>query len=180
MEQPEYNIFARQRVEIEYAPVYRETGLGLTTWSPLASGILTGKYSSGAVPPGSRFAVESYSWLAKSKLEGDKWQVEAADRLAPIAADLGCSLAQLSIAWVLSNKKVSTCILGATSLAQLTENLGALDVLPKLTPEVLARIEEAAGERTVPTLAAVASQVKGIRALDSVQGLNVGRGRGAI
>lgn len=167
-EQPEYNLFARQRVEVEYAPLYASMGLGLTTWSPLASGVLTGKYSAHVVPAGSRLALESYKFLHAAKIEGDEaWQVGAADALKPIAAEVGCSLAQLSIAWVLKNKHVSTCILGATSVAQLRENLGALAFVDALTPALLARIEAAVagagGAAAAPALHKVERQVRGVR-----------------
>jgi voltage-dependent potassium channel beta subunit len=138
MEQPQYHLFHRQRVEQEYAPLYDSIGLGLTTWSPLASGLLTGKYKSG-IPSGSRGALESMSFLAKGLTDPDKNAAVA--RLEPIAAELGATVAQLAIAWVAKNPRVSTVITGASSLAQLKSNLGAIEVLPKLTPEVLARID---------------------------------------
>ena len=170
-EQPEYNIFARQRVEVEYAPLYASTGLGLTTWSPLASGVLTGKYSGLKVPAGSRLALDSYQFLTASKIKGDEaWQVAAADALAPIAADVGCSLAQLSVAWVLKNPRVSTCILGATTVAQLQENLRALDFVDALTPDVMARIEAAvaAAGGAPPRPGKVEQQVRGMRAVADI------------
>ena len=139
MEQPQYHLFHRQRVEQEYAPLYDSIGLGLTTWSPLASGLLTGKYKSG-VPSGSRGALESMSFLAKGLTDPEKNAAVA--RLEPIAAELGATVAQLAIAWVAKNPRVSTVITGASSLAQLKSNLGAIEVLPKLTPEVLTRIDE--------------------------------------
>jgi aryl-alcohol dehydrogenase-like predicted oxidoreductase len=129
-------------------------------WSPLASGVLTGKYSGGAVPEGSRLSLKEYQWLKDLKL-GKTEQLEAADRLAPVAARLGCTLAQLAIAWCLVNPNVSTVILGATSLAQLHENLDALAVLPRLTPEVVAEIE--AIVMTKPALDRVTIQVTNLR-----------------
>ncbi len=138
MEQPEYNLFHRKRVEKEYARLYQDTGLGLTTWSPLASGLLTGKYRDG-VPDGSRGAMDSMAFLRESLL--DKQKNAAVAALEPIAQELGCSLAQLALAWVAHNPQVSTVITGASKLSQLQSNLGALDVLGKLTPEVLARID---------------------------------------
>lgn len=177
VEQPQYHIFHRARVELEYAPLYDSPcGLGLTTWSPLASGVLTGKYSGatrgGALPEGSRLTVASYKFLFDSKIAGgDAWQVDAADELAPIAAELGCSRAQLAIAWVLRNPRVSTCILGATSLTQLEENLGALDVLPRLTDAVAARIQAAGGGRAAPARGAVDVQVRGVRGVDAILGV---------
>jgi voltage-dependent potassium channel beta subunit len=138
MEQPQYHLFHRSRVEQEYARLYEDIGLGLTTWSPLASGLLTGKYKSG-VPAGSRGALESMAFLTKSLTDAEKNAAVA--RLEPIAADLGATLAQLAIAWVAKNPRVSTVITGASSLQQLQSNLGAVAIVPKLTPEVLARID---------------------------------------
>ncbi len=140
MEQPQYHLFHRKRVEEEYARLYDDTGLGLTTWSPLASGLLTGKYRDG-VPAGSRGALQGMEFLHKGLL--DSARNEAVAQLEPIARDLGGSLAQLAIAWVNRNPRVSTVILGASKLAQLQDNLGALALTPKLTPEVLARIDAA-------------------------------------
>jgi len=138
MEQPQYNLFHRERVEDEYAQLYRDIGLGTTIWSPLASGLLTGKYNNG-VPPDSRATVKGYEWLAERILDPAKLaQVRA---LVPIAHDLGCTLAQMSLAWCLKNPHVSTVITGASRPAQVTENMHALAVVPKLTPEVMARIE---------------------------------------
>ena len=142
MEQPQYHLFHRKRVEEEYARLYDEIGLGLTTWSPLASGLLTGKYKSG-VPAGSRGALESMGFLTKNLTDAAKNAAVA--RLEPIAADLGATLAQLAIAWAAKNPRVSTVITGASSLAQLQSNLGAVALLPKLAPEVMARIEALTG-----------------------------------
>ncbi len=141
MEQPEYHMFARERVEKEYLPLYQTLGLGLTTWSPLASGLLTGKYNDG-IPPGSRATLPEYQWL-RSVFEGAEAEARLAKvrRLVPLARELGASMAQLAIAWCLANPRVSTVILGASKVSQLEENLGALAVLAKLTPEVRARIE---------------------------------------
>ena len=138
MEQPEYHLFHRRRVEKEYARLYEDIGLGLTTWSPLASGLLTGKYRAG-LPEGSRGALENMAFLREQLLNVDKNNAVA--QLAPIAEELGCSLAQLAIAWVARNPRVSTVITGASKLSQLQQNLGALAVLDKLTPELLARID---------------------------------------
>lgn len=147
MEQPQYNMLVRERVEAEYHRLYETVGLGTTIWSPLASGILTGKYS-GGVPKGSRMALADYGWL-RERLESDEGaaQVAKARELASVAADLGVSLARLAIAWCLTNPNVSTVILGASRASQLEENLGALDVVPKLTADVLERIEEILGNR---------------------------------
>ena len=139
MEQPQYHLFHRQRVEQEYAPLYDEIGLGLTTWSPLASGLLTGKYKSG-VPAGSRGALENMAFLVKGLTDPDKNAAVA--KLEPIATELGVTLAQLAIAWCAHNPRVSTVITGASTIDQLRSNLGALDALDKLTPEVLARIDK--------------------------------------
>jgi voltage-dependent potassium channel beta subunit len=138
MEQPQYHIFHRQRVEQEYARLYDETGLGLTTWSPLASGLLTGKYRDG-IPAGSRGALESMSWI-REQLQ-DPARNAAVGQLDAIAKALGCTLAQLAIAWINRNPRVSTVILGASKLSQLQDNLGALAVTPKLTPEIVAKID---------------------------------------
>ena len=138
MEQPQYHLFHRKRVEQEYARLYEDTGLGLTTWSPLASGLLTGKYQAG-VPDGSRGALENMAFLRDGLTNPAK--NEAVAKLRPIAAELGGSLAQLAIAWVAKNPRVSTVITGASRVSQLHDNLGALAVLDKLTPEVMARID---------------------------------------
>ena len=140
VEQPEYNLFHRERVEKEYARLYRDIGLGTTIWSPLASGMLTGKYNAG-IPPDSRGALKGYEWLAERLTDAAK--IAVVKRLEPIAADLSCTLAQLSLAWCLKNPDVSSVITGATRPAQVRENLKALDVVPKLVPDVMARIEAA-------------------------------------
>jgi voltage-dependent potassium channel beta subunit len=140
MEQPQYNLFHRKRVEVEYAPLYDELGLGLTTWSPLALGLLSGKYA-GGIPAGSRATLTGYEWLRESVT--DPARVGAAQRLAPIAADLGCTSAQLALAWCARNPHVSTVITGASRVSQLEENMAALNVIPKLTGDVLARIDDA-------------------------------------
>ena len=140
MEQPAYHLFSRERVEEEYKRVFDDLGIGATTWSPLASGLLTGKYLKG-IPKDSRAALPGYEWLRGGMTDEDaKRKIR---RLKKIADDLGCSLAQLSIAWCARNPNVSTVILGASRVEQLTENLGALDVLPKLTDTVLRRIDDA-------------------------------------
>ena len=141
MEQPQYNLFHRDRFEREYAKLYERIGLGSTIWSPLAGGLLTGKYS-GGVPDGSRSTLQSYEWL-RSRYDGDEARrnLKKVDLLADVAKELGCSLAQLAVAWCLKNPNVSTVILGASKVTQLTENLGALDVVERLTPEVMESIE---------------------------------------
>ena len=150
MEQPEYSMLVRDKVEREFARLYETYGMGTTIWSPLASGILTGKYGKG-VPQGSRVTLPDYGWLRErfESAEGRE-KIEKARQLGPVAADLGGSLAHLAIAWCLANPNVSTVILGASRLAQLEENLGALDLLPRLTPEVLERIEEILANRPEP------------------------------
>jgi aryl-alcohol dehydrogenase-like predicted oxidoreductase len=140
MEQPQYNLFVRHKVEQNYARLYPGIGLGLTTWSPLASGVLTGKYNSG-IPKDSRMALPGYEGLRKSTVTPQR--IEAVKRLEPIAKELGASLAQLSLAWCASNPNVSSVITGASRPDQVKENMKALDVLPRLTPDVLSRIEEA-------------------------------------
>lgn len=138
MEQPQYHLFHRKRVEQEYARLYEDTGLGLTTWSPLASGLLTGKYQAG-IPEGSRGALESMAFLREGLTHAKKNAAVA--QLAPIAAELGGTPAQLAIAWVAKNPRVSSVITGASRVDQLKSNLGALALVDKLTPEVLARID---------------------------------------
>ncbi|HED66634.1 MAG TPA: aldo/keto reductase [Planctomycetes bacterium] len=146
MEQPQYNMFVREKVEREFERLYDE-GLGTTIWSPLASGILTGKYADG-IPAGSRMALESYKFL-REELESEKGRakIETAKALEAVAADLGTTLTRLALAWCLTNPHVSTVILGASRLSQLEDNLASLEVLPKLTEDVLERIEGILGNR---------------------------------
>jgi voltage-dependent potassium channel beta subunit len=139
MEQPQYNMFERRKVERSYLRLYEDLGLGLTTWSPLASGLLTGKYLDG-VPEDSRAALPGYEWLRKSLTSGR--HDEQVRKLAEIASSLDATLAQLAIAWCARNTHVSTVITGASRAEQVNENLGALDVLERLDDEVSARIEE--------------------------------------
>ena len=139
VEQPQYHLFHRKRVEQEYARLYEDIGLGLTTWSPLASGLLTGKYKDG-IPAGSRGAMESMGFLSASL--ADPAKKAAVLRLEAVAASLGCSVAQLAIAWVAKNPHVSSVITGASKLSQLQGNLGAVAVIDRLTPEVMTRIDE--------------------------------------
>lgn len=139
MEQPEYNLLRRDKVEKEYKRLYDDIGLGLTTWSPLASGILTGKYIDG-IPEKSRASLKGYDFVKESASDEDiKGKIR---KLVEIAGDLEVTPAQLTLAWTASNPHVSTVILGASSVEQVTENLGALDALEKLTPEIKAKIEE--------------------------------------
>jgi voltage-dependent potassium channel beta subunit len=141
-EQPQYNLLHRERVETEYARLYDDCGIGTTTWSPLASGLLSGKYNAG-VPPDSRAAIKGFEWIAERILEPTR--LAKVQSLVPVAHDLGCTLAQMSIAWCLVNPHVSTVITGASRPAQVVENMRALDVVPKLTPDVLARIDAIVG-----------------------------------
>ena len=142
MEQPEYNLFHRARVEKEYAPLCDSIGLGLTTWSPLASGLLTGKYAKG-VPADSRGAIPRMKFLVGDLTDRAKNEVVA--KLGGVANELGCSLAQLAIAWCAANPRVSTVITGASRVSQVAENMKAAEVIRKLTPEVMARIDAIAG-----------------------------------
>lgn len=143
MEQPEYNLFHRHKVEREFARLYEDIGLGLTTWSPLASGLLTGKYRAG-VPEGSRATVQTYAFL-KDRLT-DPARNAAVGELAVIADELGCSLAQLALAWCLSNRNVSTVITGASRIEQVQENMKAAEFAARITPELKARIEAVVGD----------------------------------
>jgi voltage-dependent potassium channel beta subunit len=138
MEQPEYNLFHRRRVEVEYEPLYEKIGLGLTTWSPLASGLLTGKYRKG-VPPDSRGAMPRMQFLVPSLT--DKAKNEAVARLGAVASELGCTLAQLAIAWCARNPRVSTVITGASRVSQVEENMRAAAIVPLLTGEASDRID---------------------------------------
>jgi voltage-dependent potassium channel beta subunit len=140
VEQPEYNLFARRKVEVEYARLYEECGIGLTTWSPLASGLLTGKYRDG-VPKDSRGAIPRMSFLVKDLT--DRKKNDAVGALEVIARELGCSLAQLALAWCARNPHVSSVITGASRVSQVQENMKAAAVIPKLTPQVLERIDSA-------------------------------------
>lgn len=141
MEQPQYNMFFRERVEREYTRLYAEIGLGTTIWSPLAGGILSGKYDKG-IPPGTRATLSGYEWLRQRfESEEGRRNIEKAQRLKPLAAELGVSLAQLAIAWCLKNPNVSSVITGASYPDQVAENMKALEAIPKLTPEVREQIE---------------------------------------
>jgi voltage-dependent potassium channel beta subunit len=147
MEQPQYHMFHRERVEKEYARLYSEIGLGTTIWSPLASGILTGKYSDG-IPEGSRMALPGYEWL-RQMVESDEGRkrIDKTRQLGDVARDLGCTTAQLAIAWCLRSPNVSTVITGASKPEQVTENMKALELVKQLTPEVLERIEGILGNK---------------------------------
>src|SRR3954452_18153987 len=141
-EQPQYNMLERTRLEKEYARLFAETGYGATICSPLASGLLTGKYREG-IPDGSRGALEGYDWLAR-ELTNER-SIEKVERLRPIADELGCSLAQLAIAWCAKNPNVSTVITGSSGPSQVEENFAALEVIARLDEDVLGRIDSAVG-----------------------------------
>jgi voltage-dependent potassium channel beta subunit len=152
MEQPEYNMFHRQRVEKEYARLYKEFGLGTTTWSPLDSGLLTGKYNQG-FPENTRATLKDYQWLRKYfESKEAQSRIEKVKQMMPIAADLGCSMAQLAIAWCLKNPNVSTVITGASRREQVLENMKALEVADKLTDEVMERIEAILDNKPEPEI----------------------------
>lgn len=139
VEQPQYNLFERQKMEVDYYTIFKNIGMGTTIWSPLASGLLTGKYNNG-VPEGSRLALEGFEWLKDRTLSDVR--IGRVRELETLAKELDTSLATLSIAWCVRNPNVTTAILGATKPEQLTENLKALEVLPKLTPEIMTRIDD--------------------------------------
>lgn len=150
VEQPQYNMFERFKMEQDYLPVFKNTGLGTTIWSPLAAGFLTGKYNNG-IPADSRLAIEGFDWLK------DRWvqdaKIEKAKKLVVLAQEMNVSLAEMAIAWTIKNPNVTTAILGATKKQQLEENLKALDVLPMLTTEVMEKIEAILQNKPVMDLA---------------------------
>lgn len=143
VEQPIYNLFQRHRFSGEYDRVYAEHGYGSTTWSPLASGLLTGKYNDG-VPADSRGALEGYEWLRKELTNADRLAIVAA--LRPLAEQMGATLAQFSIAWCLLNPHVSTVLTGASRVSQVHENMKALEFVDRFTPDVLQEIEQVFGQ----------------------------------
>ena len=138
MEQPQYNMIHRDRVEKEYLPLYREIGLGTTTWSPLASGLLTGKYNAG-IPPNSRATLKGYGWLKEHVITPEN--IAKVKQLEPIAKELGCTMAQLALAWARKNENVSTVITGATTPEQVKENMASLEFVSALDADVLQRID---------------------------------------
>jgi voltage-dependent potassium channel beta subunit len=142
MEQPQYHMFHRQKIENEFLRLYREIGLGTTIWSPLASGLLTGKYNQG-IPKGSRLDLEGYEWL-KEQLDDEAWKknFKKLNDLDKIAKELGCSMAQLALAWCLKNPNVSTVITGASKAEQVRENMKALEVYQQMDEEVMRHIDE--------------------------------------
>jgi len=138
MEQPQYNMLWRDRMEMEYLPLFKELGYGATIWSPLASGILTGKYNNG-IPEGSRMSLEGYGYLLKRITQQ---KIDIVRKLEGVAKELGCNTAQLAIAWCLKNPDVSTVITGASRVEQVHQNMTSLDIVPRLTEDVMSRIEE--------------------------------------
>ncbi len=152
MEQPQYNMFHRELVEREYLPLYRSIGLGTTIWSPLASGLLTGKYDDGE-PEGTRSSLQDYDWL-QERLVGPEGEAnrETVRALAPVAEQLGCTRAQLALAWCLRNPHVSTVITGASKPEQVVENMAALELAPQLDGEVMERIEAILANRPRPEI----------------------------
>ena len=138
MEQPQYNLFERHKIENDFLMLYELVGLGTTIWSPLASGLLTGKYNDG-IPKNSRFDLEGFNWLSERWMVEEK--IKKVKKLGELAAALGVSTAILSIAWCIKNPHVTTAILGATKKQQLLENLKAVEVMHKITPEILEHIE---------------------------------------
>lgn len=142
MEQPEYNMFKRDKLEKEYLRLFNEIGLGTTIWSPLASGFLTGKYNNG-IPKNSRVNLKNYEWLKNILLsESGKIKIEKVKKLEPLAKDLGISLANLALAWCLKNENVSTVITGASNVKQVKENMKSLGAVEKMTNEVMNKIDE--------------------------------------
>lgn len=146
VEQPQYNLFERYKMEVDYYTIFKNIGMGTTIWSPLASGLLSGKYNDG-IPEGSRLALEGFEWLKDRTLSNER--IERVKHLGVFAKDLGTTLSILAIAWCIKNPDVTTAILGATKEEQLQENLKALALLPKLTPEVMEKIDNIMG--TKPT-----------------------------
>ena len=140
MEQPQYNMFHRRRFEEEYAILYKELGYGTTTWSPLYGGLLTGKYNEGEIPKTSRAALKDFEWMKKRVQNKNKLAVSR--KLADVAKELGVSMAQMSLAWVLKNPNVSTVITGASKVSQVIENMKAVDIKGQLTDDVMNRIHE--------------------------------------
>jgi len=142
MEQPEYNLFNRKNVELDLKPIIDKYGLGTTIWSPLCSGMLTGKYQDG-IPKGSRFDLDGYEWL-KDRYHSDVGQqrIQQVGQMAHIVRDLDATLSQVAIAWCLKNTDVSTVILGASNKDQLTENLASLAVLDSLNDSVMAQLNQ--------------------------------------
>ena len=150
VEQPQYNMFERFKMEQDYLPVFKNVGMGTTIWSPLAAGFLTGKYNNG-IPEGSRLAIEGFDWLKDRWIQDDK--LAKVKKLTTLANELNVTLAALSIAWTIHNPNVTTAILGATKKEQLEQNLKALDALSVLTPEVIKKIEDILQNKPILDLA---------------------------
>jgi voltage-dependent potassium channel beta subunit len=150
MEQPEYNMFARERVEKEYLPLYKEIGLGTTIFSPLSSGVLSGKYNQG-LPKDTRVTLTGYEWL-KKELESEEMQqnLKKVNQLTSVAKELGCSMSQMAIAWCLKNPNVSTVITGASKPSQVQENMKSLDYVSSLTDEIIEMIEQILDNKPKP------------------------------
>ncbi len=150
MEQPQYNMFHRYRFEVEYGRLYEAIGLGTTIWSPLASGLLTGKYNDG-IPEDTRVNLEGYEWL-REMFESEEWQarLQKVRELVPIAEELGTTLPRLALAWCIKNPYVSTIITGASRISQVEENMQALDVAPQLTDDVMEKIEAVLDNKPEP------------------------------
>ena len=144
MEQPQYNMFHRNIFEIEYDPIFKQLGYGTTIWSPLASGVLSGKYANG-IPADSRAALPGFDWLQERQITTER--IEKVKHLSVIAAELGCTMSQLALAWCLKNPNVSTVITGASRPEQVVENMKAIDVEDKLTPEIMEKIELVLGNK---------------------------------
>jgi len=150
MEQPQYNMFHRERFETEYQLLYRDIGLGTTIWSPLASGLLTGKYNQG-IPEDSRANLEDYDWLRERfTSEVAQKRIEKVQKLVPVAEKIGCSMPQLALAWCLTNPNVSTVITGASKVNQVEENMKAVDYIDALTPDILEEIENILDNKPEP------------------------------
>lgn len=150
MEQPQYNMFERTKIEKDYLLLFRDFGLGTTIWSPLASGLLSGKYNNG-IPKDNRLHIEGMDWLKEQTLGGES-KIEKTKKLTELALEIGTTIPKLAIAWVIKNPHVSTAILGASKKEQLTENLKALEVLPLLTQEVIDKIENILNNKPVQSL----------------------------
>ncbi len=151
MEQPEYNMFKRKKVEKEFAPLYDEIGLGTTIWSPLASGLLTGKYNDG-IPEDSRLSLEKYDWLRENLLETERGRqkLQKVEKLSSIADDAGIPMPQFALAWCLKNENVSTVITGASKAEQVRQNMKTVDVVDQMTPEIMERVEEVLDNKPKP------------------------------
>jgi len=151
MDQPQYNMFKRDKVEQEFSNLYDEIGLGTTIWSPLASGLLTGKYNDG-VPEGSRLSLEKYDWLRERLLETEsgRRKLEKVKELSDIADDAGIPMPQFALAWCLKNKDVSTVITGASKPEQVKQNMKAIEVVDQMTPDIMERIEEVLDNKPEP------------------------------